>query len=189
MRQIPWNPGNQYEVVTISIDPKESYDLARQEESDLHRTPAKVRRRAGIFWPITRTTRKSWPSRSAITIARMRSSSSSRIRGDFHSDAGGQDFALPLRRAIPGDGCAFCAGGGERRAVQHDGRKNSAVLLSLRSESRRRTCCSRSNFMRSRRRADVFFDRFFPVADVQGRPQARRHRRQRRNGMAKEGMI
>lgn len=33
MRQIPWNPGNEYEVVTISIDPSESFNLAREKKS------------------------------------------------------------------------------------------------------------------------------------------------------------
>jgi len=32
MREIPWNPGDQYEVVTISIDPNESFDLARKKK-------------------------------------------------------------------------------------------------------------------------------------------------------------
>ena len=32
MRQIPWTPGDQYEVVTISIDPKEKPDLATQKK-------------------------------------------------------------------------------------------------------------------------------------------------------------
>ena len=31
MREIPWNPGDQYEVVTISIDPNEGFDLARKK--------------------------------------------------------------------------------------------------------------------------------------------------------------
>jgi protein SCO1 len=33
MRQIPWNPGDQYEVVTISIDPKETYELASKKKA------------------------------------------------------------------------------------------------------------------------------------------------------------
>jgi protein SCO1/2 len=33
MREIPWNPGEQYEVVTISIDPNESFDLARRKKA------------------------------------------------------------------------------------------------------------------------------------------------------------
>ena len=33
MKQIPWTPGDQYEVVTISIDPQESFDLAREKKS------------------------------------------------------------------------------------------------------------------------------------------------------------
>ena len=33
MREIPWTPGNEYEVVTISIDPRETFDMAQQEES------------------------------------------------------------------------------------------------------------------------------------------------------------
>lgn len=33
MRQIPWNPGKEYEVVTISIDPTETFDLARQKKA------------------------------------------------------------------------------------------------------------------------------------------------------------
>ncbi len=32
MREIPWTPGDQYEVVTISIDPEETFDLARQKK-------------------------------------------------------------------------------------------------------------------------------------------------------------
>lgn len=32
MREIPWNPGDQYEVVTISIDPNESFDLAKRKK-------------------------------------------------------------------------------------------------------------------------------------------------------------
>jgi len=32
MRQIPWTPGDQYEVVTISIDPKEKPELASQKK-------------------------------------------------------------------------------------------------------------------------------------------------------------
>lgn len=33
MREIPWNPGDQYEVVTISIDPNEAFDLARKKKA------------------------------------------------------------------------------------------------------------------------------------------------------------
>jgi protein SCO1/2 len=33
MRQIPWNPGDQYEVVTISIDPKETFELAAKKRA------------------------------------------------------------------------------------------------------------------------------------------------------------
>jgi protein SCO1/2 len=33
MRQIPWNPGNEYEVVTISIDPKETFELAARKKA------------------------------------------------------------------------------------------------------------------------------------------------------------
>jgi protein SCO1/2 len=34
MREIlPWTPGNEYEVVTISIDPNESFDLARKKKA------------------------------------------------------------------------------------------------------------------------------------------------------------
>jgi protein SCO1 len=33
MREIPWTPGDQYEVVTISIDPHESFDLARKKRA------------------------------------------------------------------------------------------------------------------------------------------------------------
>jgi protein SCO1/2 len=33
MRQIPWTPGEEYEVVTISIDPTEGFDLARQKKA------------------------------------------------------------------------------------------------------------------------------------------------------------
>jgi len=31
MKEIPWTPGKEYEVVTISIDPQESFDLARKK--------------------------------------------------------------------------------------------------------------------------------------------------------------
>lgn len=33
MRQIPWTPGNEYEVVTISINPQESFDLAQKKKA------------------------------------------------------------------------------------------------------------------------------------------------------------
>jgi protein SCO1/2 len=33
MREIPWTPGDQYEVVTISIDPSESFNLAREKKA------------------------------------------------------------------------------------------------------------------------------------------------------------
>jgi protein SCO1 len=33
MRQIPWTPGKEYEVVTISIDPRETPEMARQKKS------------------------------------------------------------------------------------------------------------------------------------------------------------
>jgi protein SCO1/2 len=33
MRQIPWDPGNQYEVVTISINPKETPEMARRKKA------------------------------------------------------------------------------------------------------------------------------------------------------------
>ena len=32
MKEIPWTPGNEYEVVTISIDPQERFDLARKKK-------------------------------------------------------------------------------------------------------------------------------------------------------------
>jgi protein SCO1/2 len=33
MREIPWTPGNEYEVVTISINPEEGFDKARQKKA------------------------------------------------------------------------------------------------------------------------------------------------------------
>ena len=33
MREIPWNPGKEYEVVTVSIDPTETFELARQKKA------------------------------------------------------------------------------------------------------------------------------------------------------------
>jgi protein SCO1/2 len=33
MREIPWTPGKEYEVVTISIDPSETFDLARAKKA------------------------------------------------------------------------------------------------------------------------------------------------------------
>ena len=33
MRAIPWTPGNEYEVVTITIDPRESFDDARKKRA------------------------------------------------------------------------------------------------------------------------------------------------------------
>lgn len=32
LRDIPWTPGNEFEVVTISIDPQEGFDLAQQKK-------------------------------------------------------------------------------------------------------------------------------------------------------------
>jgi protein SCO1/2 len=33
MRKIPWTPGKEYEVVTISIDPRESFDVSRKKKA------------------------------------------------------------------------------------------------------------------------------------------------------------
>ena len=33
LREIPWTPGKEFEVVTISIDPNESFDLARKKKA------------------------------------------------------------------------------------------------------------------------------------------------------------
>jgi protein SCO1 len=33
MREIPWTPGNEYEVVTISINPEEGFDIAREKKA------------------------------------------------------------------------------------------------------------------------------------------------------------
>lgn len=33
LREIPWTPGKEFEVVTISIDPRESFDLARKKKA------------------------------------------------------------------------------------------------------------------------------------------------------------
>src|SRR5579872_1717722 len=33
MKEIPWTPGKEYEVVTISIDPQESFDLSRKKKA------------------------------------------------------------------------------------------------------------------------------------------------------------
>ncbi len=33
LREIPWTPGNEFEIVTISIDPSESFDLARKKKA------------------------------------------------------------------------------------------------------------------------------------------------------------
>jgi len=32
MREIPWTPGNEYDVVTISINPEEGYDVSREKK-------------------------------------------------------------------------------------------------------------------------------------------------------------
>lgn len=33
MKELPWTPGGEYEVVTISIDPREAFDVAREKKS------------------------------------------------------------------------------------------------------------------------------------------------------------
>lgn len=33
LREIPWTPGDEYEIVTISIDPSEGFDLAQQKRA------------------------------------------------------------------------------------------------------------------------------------------------------------
>lgn len=32
MRDVPWTPGNEYEIVTVSINPEEGYDVSRQKK-------------------------------------------------------------------------------------------------------------------------------------------------------------
>ena len=36
MREIPWTPGDQFEIVTICIDPRECFDCRPEEKSHLH---------------------------------------------------------------------------------------------------------------------------------------------------------
>src|SRR5262245_34304870 len=33
LRQIPWTPGNEFEIVTISINPAETFDLAQKKKA------------------------------------------------------------------------------------------------------------------------------------------------------------
>ncbi len=33
MREIPWSPGNEYEIVTVSIDPRETFQIAAQKKT------------------------------------------------------------------------------------------------------------------------------------------------------------
>jgi protein SCO1/2 len=35
LREIPWTPGDEFEVVTISIDPSEGFDLAREKRATI----------------------------------------------------------------------------------------------------------------------------------------------------------
>lgn len=35
LREIPWTPGDEFEIVTISIDPNEGFDLAQQKRANL----------------------------------------------------------------------------------------------------------------------------------------------------------
>ena len=48
MRHIPWTPGNEYEVVTISIDPRES-SKSRARKKHCTWPVSTVLRPAGIF--------------------------------------------------------------------------------------------------------------------------------------------
>jgi protein SCO1 len=38
MRELPWTPGNEYEVVTVTIDPHESAELAREKKAQYLKT-------------------------------------------------------------------------------------------------------------------------------------------------------
>ena len=99
--RFPWTPGKEYEVVTISIDPHESFDLARKKKaiylssfdrpapgwhflSDHDGNAKKLAEQIGFNYRYDRT--------HAAVRARG---------GDHDADAGRQDGAVSVRRALP----------------------------------------------------------------------------------------
>ena len=48
MRQMPWTPGNQYEIVSISIDPRETPEIASQKKATLPGELRKARARLAL---------------------------------------------------------------------------------------------------------------------------------------------
>ena len=68
IRELSWTPGKEYDIVTLSIDPREMYPLAaskKQAQLVSFDRPAPV----GTSWPTTTTTQKSWLNNLASTIA------------------------------------------------------------------------------------------------------------------------
>ena len=60
LKQIPWTPGKEFEIVTISFDPSESFDLARKKKAVYLSDYGRPASRAGISSPITKGTPSVW---------------------------------------------------------------------------------------------------------------------------------
>jgi len=53
MKELTWTPGTNYEVVTISFDPQDTFDVARHKKETTW-TPTAAPRRAGISYGLPR---------------------------------------------------------------------------------------------------------------------------------------
>ena len=82
LREIPWTPGNEFEVVTISIDPAEGFDVAEQKKKvqlGAYDRPAP----GWHFLRITMATPSVWPNRSD-SLSLRRAHRAIRARGGDH---------------------------------------------------------------------------------------------------------
>ena len=124
MRAIPWTPGKEYEVVTITIDPRESFDDARKEEAPSTWAAMIARRRAGIFWRTTTGMPKCLAKQVGFNYKYDPAAGTVRAsgRGDG-PDPAGTHGALPLRPPLRRQGSALCFGGSIGRARHHGARK------------------------------------------------------------------
>ena len=133
------NVGSDYEVVTVSFNPKETWQLADAKKANYVEKYQRGGRQGRLAFPDRRGGRHQEPGRHGRIPLQLRSDHQAvRPRQRHHgADAGRQDRALLLRNRIqaarfpPGPGGSF---GQQNRFA---GRPGSAVLLSLRSDDRK----------------------------------------------------
>jgi cytochrome oxidase Cu insertion factor (SCO1/SenC/PrrC family) len=137
MKELTWTPGTNYEVVTISFDPQDTFDLARKKKEtylDAYGRPAP----GWHFLADYHGNAKKLAEEIGISLSLRCQAAAVRAHLGHHgADAGGQTGAVSVWHPVPLARLALRADGGRRGPQHRHHRQDSAVVLSLRSDGQR----------------------------------------------------